>query len=613
MHRLPSAPPSRASRPSPAALLAILLAMTCMAPATPASAQMRAPEPRRPAPDLPDDVLLGLRIAVTLSETIGLVENEEWRTRLDRIGYRVAAVAGDTEHPYSFDILDLPEPNALALPGGFIFVTRGMFEIELTDAELAHLIGHEISHVRREHFQRAAQLNGLLSLVNTALLVGILVGAEPGGSRERVARMDDPGRREWSVGVTGRDALLQGASLFGNVLSALFARSYSRKLEFEADETGQRLATRAGFESAAGPGLLETLHQRSYEGHHFGYWRTHPYFDDRVRRARTLAHQLAPDPTPADDRAYRERWALFFAQAAEMFPGDREAIYLYDRALRCARPGLATLSGSLEMARFKQRRAERQHPLRRPYEALIAAYQEILDHEPLAPSDSAALDAARRALEQLQRQRQAALSDYLEIIDRDDAATDLLERFIDNYPDHPRAGAVSLRLVEHYRLSDRPSGAIDHLERLAGREGRAEWADSARAAMLALAEELDDPRLCWRLMAVADSAAASLGAVHHRARRRLTELLDGSLSLEQSGGFLRAAPDSPWSERVRGIRDRRAQEAFEAGRVHEGLQRYQDALNAYFAVLAWAPDAPAASQAAEGITRINRLEALEMQ
>lgn len=597
-------------------LVALLLVPAILASTMPASGQMQTRHPASRAPDLPDDVLLGLQIAVTLSETIGLVEDQAWRGRLDRIGYRVAAVADDEETPYSFDILDLPEPNALALPGGFLFVTRGMMEIDLSDDELAHLIGHEISHVRQGHFQRASQLSGLLSLVNTALLIGILVSAEPGTSRERIERMDDPGLKEWSVGVTGRDALIQGVSLFGNVLSALFARSYSRKLEFEADETGQRLATRAGFDPSGGPGLLETLHDRSYDRHHLGYWRTHPYFDDRIVRARALAQRLSPSSAPRDDSAYREHWALFFAEAAQDFPGDREAVYLYERALRCAQAGLATLTGGLEMVRFKKRREERQHELRRGYQTLITAYDEIIARAEQESPDWSSLGAARSEREEIIRQKAKALPDYIEVLDGENVATDMLERFVENYPTHPRVFEVTYRLAEHYRLTDRPAAAIDALARLQPSEARVDsvgWADSTRTAMIDLVTELGDLALCRHLMLRGETAGAGDTAVAAAAQARIEELVEREISLEEAGRYLRDHPESPWSERIRQQSDLRAREAFQAGRVHEGLQRYQDALDAYFSVVAWAPDAGAADEAAEAIERINRLETLDLR
>lgn len=610
----------------PAVLLLLLIAL--LLPWA-AQAQQRPPEARPQQSNLPEDVLLGLRFAVMLSETVGLVENDEWRERVSRIGYQVASASEDPDIPYSFDILDLPDPNAMALPGGFIFVTRGMMEIDLSDDELAHLLGHEITHVRNGHFQRAARVNSLLSIVQTALMIGILVGVPNDAvAGERIDRMDDPGLREWSVGVTGKDALVQGTALFGNVLQALYARSYSRKLEFEADDWGNRIAVRAGFSPAAGPAFLQRLHERSFEGQHFGYWRTHPYFDERLARAQARAVRLTPPAEPPDDSEYRERWALFFARAAEHFPGEKEAFCLYERALRCERSGLASLPGALEMARFKKRRESRKHVLLHRSGPLIESYDALIARAQQSDPEWEELSTARDERSALEQQRQQLLSDYLEVVDQEDSSTRFLEGFVENYPEHPRVAEMTYRLGSHYLLSDRAEAAVDLLEPVlrdradtppgsdpqSDTDTQSAWTDSARVTLLAAVSELDQLSTCYRLIRewgnpnakdTANSHDVEIGAA---AERRMEQLASADISLDRGGRFLQRYPATPWSERVRDKVYEQARKTFLDGRIHEGLHRYQDALDAYFSVLAFSGDSPIAEQAAEGIERINALE-----
>jgi len=556
---------------------------------------------------LPDDVAQGLEIAMSLATSIGTVDTLDWAARLNDLGYRIASVSGDDATPYSFAILNLDEPNALALPGGFIFVTRAMLEMELTNDELAHLLGHEINHVRQHHFERAARLGAIMSLARAAVTMGLLMSSRDRQlSTERAEVSPDPGLRSWAYGMTGSEALLQASALFGSVLQALFERGYSRGLEFEADETGARLAARAGFDPDAGVTLLEKLHARSYEGHRYSYWRTHPYFAERVRRARVRsAHQRASAKVP-DDSAYRERTALFFASAAQRLHEEDQALFLYRRALACEPQRLASHATALALARFKSRREANQPPLRRAYGSLVAAYDSLIA---IAERDDPAwseLPAAREERRQLQRERDDEHSAYLKAIAQRDAPTEILEHFVENYPDDARYDEASYALGVHEALTGKAPAAVERLLGLAAEGGA--WADSARLGLLQAIPELKEMAPCCRLLD--DSlrvGADSLGVrIRAAARQRMDDLVEADFSLEEGSRFLATCPDSPWTARVREKLASKAETAYRNGRVHEGLHQYQEALDAYYEVLAYAPESTSAAEAQAAIDRIHR-------
>ena len=72
---------------------------------------------------------------------------------MNRVGRWVASQTSRPELPWTFGVIDTPEVNAFAAPGGFILVTRGMYELVTSDAELAAVLGHEINHcVERDHY-----------------------------------------------------------------------------------------------------------------------------------------------------------------------------------------------------------------------------------------------------------------------------------------------------------------------------------------------------------------------------------------------------------------------------------------------------------------------------
>ena len=587
-------------------IVALFLAFLMLPHAGAQYGRPNGPE-RRVANPLRDDIQLGLEIATMIVNTVGLCENEEWEARIQSIGYRIANVTGDRERLFNFQILDLPEPNAMALPGGFLFITRGMFDLGITDDELGHLIGHEVAHVDREHFTRAMKVNTILSVLQTALMAGILFGIPGAYGNQQVEVADDPGQKTWSVGMSGKGALLQGSSLFGGVVRALFERGYSRKLEFEADDMGSRLAQMAGFDPAGGPGLLARLGEHSYEGYGYSYWRTHPFFEDRIARAYARADRQTQAREIPDDTAYRQDLALQTLKALDRVPNEHQARYLSRAALQAEPDRIVSLPLAFEMVRFKDTLEQREHPLKRRYGSILAGYDSLLAHANRAAPGWPDLKAAERARHALADDIAGLLDDYTEVLGADDSSTDFLQGFLSNYPTHERAPEATCLLALHYQLSQRPAHSIEVLDTFLTDQGEGIWADSARTILAAAISELEDLTACADLIEAPLLTTPALIAAAHA---RMDSLIAEDIPLKMGSEFLRGHPDGPWSAQVRAKLWNRANELHEDGRIQEGLHRYQDALNAYFAILALAPDSPAADLADGSIRRIQMLEAI---
>src|SRR5262245_10637639 len=88
-----------------------------------------------------------LKAAMEALEHYGTYDNPAALKRVSDIAYRLAAQSDFDQFPFTFYLVDMPEPNAFALPGGQIFVTRGMLDLGLTDDMLGCLLGHELAHV----------------------------------------------------------------------------------------------------------------------------------------------------------------------------------------------------------------------------------------------------------------------------------------------------------------------------------------------------------------------------------------------------------------------------------------------------------------------------------
>ena len=97
------------------------------------------------------EMKLGREQAEIVEEQTGLLDNDRFTPYLKELGERLVAESPRKDIRYRFHVVDKVEPNAFALPGGYVYVTRGMLPLMNSEDELAGLVGHEISHVAARH------------------------------------------------------------------------------------------------------------------------------------------------------------------------------------------------------------------------------------------------------------------------------------------------------------------------------------------------------------------------------------------------------------------------------------------------------------------------------
>jgi Zn-dependent protease with chaperone function len=188
------------------------------------------------------DVELGREAADEVRKQYPIIENEQITRYLAKLGNRlVAASPGELKDPafvYSFTPVNLKEINAFALPGGPMFVHRGMFDAAAAEGEVVGVMAHEISHVLLRHGTANASKaqNPWLQLGQIA---GVLGGAVVGGA--------------------AGSAIAQG-SQFG--LGTLLLR-YSRDFEKQADLLGSQIMARAGYDPRALARMFETIEKET--------------------------------------------------------------------------------------------------------------------------------------------------------------------------------------------------------------------------------------------------------------------------------------------------------------------------------------------------------------
>jgi predicted Zn-dependent protease len=177
----------------------------------------------------------------------------------------------------------MPEPNAFALPGGYVYVSRGLLSLANDEDELANVIGHEIGHVAARHAaQRETRQMGVGVLTTVGTLAAAILGGVPGA---------------------------QMVGQLGQVAGAGLIASYGRDQERQADEVGQELAARSGWDPDGMAEFLATLGRdevvRSGAERRPTFLDSHPQPAERSATARTRAEGLprAPAFSVARDRA----------------------------------------------------------------------------------------------------------------------------------------------------------------------------------------------------------------------------------------------------------------------------------------------------------------------
>ena len=172
--------------------------------------------------------------------------------------------------PFTFRVLDSPVVNAFALPGGFVYVTRGLLAYVENEAQLAVVLGHEIGHVLARHSSQQAQRAqlGQLGVVGAAVLGGVLGGSRGGQIAEGIAQ-------------------------YGGAGAQLLLLRYGRDAERESDQAGVAYAEFAGYDAAQGARFFRALKRITEEGGQSipSFLSTHPDPGEREQTILQLAAQ----------------------------------------------------------------------------------------------------------------------------------------------------------------------------------------------------------------------------------------------------------------------------------------------------------------------------------
>jgi len=209
----------------------------------------------------------------------GLYDNPTLQAYVHRVGQRLVVNSDDAGSPFTFTVIDSPDINAFALPGGFVYINRGLLAYLESEAELAGVLAHEIAHVTAGHH-----------------------------SEQQVAGVTNKVVATTAYILTGSGGLANASNMYGTELVS----GYGREMELEADGLGAQYMHASGYNPDA---LLEVIgvlkSQEQYQrvnaksggkkvATYHGLYSTHPRNDQRLKKVISTASELDGGAQPDD-------------------------------------------------------------------------------------------------------------------------------------------------------------------------------------------------------------------------------------------------------------------------------------------------------------------------
>ncbi len=215
---------------------------------------------------------LGKKVLIEIEKTGEIVRDQTLQAFVEKLGYSLVDQVGPTPFEFKFYVIRGLDPNAFAIPGGYVFVTTGLLVLSESQQEIAGVLSHEIAHVTHRHVAQMIERSKRLSIASmVAMLAAMLAGGGGAGSQA-------------------------GAAMAMATAEAL-ALKYTREMETDADQTSLQYLIKAGYD----PNGIITFLNRIYKisltmmPNIPPYLLTHPAVENRISLLENLL-QMAPKP-----------------------------------------------------------------------------------------------------------------------------------------------------------------------------------------------------------------------------------------------------------------------------------------------------------------------------
>lgn len=281
------------------ALTVVVTTVACQSPSTkPTEAETKlSPAEQKLFDDYKAEIEIGRSMAGRLMSFYGTYGDKKMIGYVNQVGNYVAGYGDYPERRYMFAILNSDAVNAFACPGGYILVTLGTLRRAKNEAELGAILGHEVTHVGKQHM-----LNTLKDMNDDQLQKTAAEGDKSKDLPEsiRIRQRPKPEQSSANAALTKFLKSTSGAGL--GVLQAakagmslIMEKGLSPKLEYEADQEGVKYAIRAGYDPRGLHAFLDRLEKEKKAKHELGksvLEKTHPSLEDRKTKIASLLKEM---------------------------------------------------------------------------------------------------------------------------------------------------------------------------------------------------------------------------------------------------------------------------------------------------------------------------------
>jgi predicted Zn-dependent protease len=307
-----------------------------------------------------------------------VVDDPQITEYINDIGHRISAHANDGDHKFTFFVIDDPNINAFALPGGYIGIHTGLLEATRSEDELAGVLAHEVAHVTQRHIARAIHAGSRQSILSTAIMLGaILAGAAVGAS---------------SDAMQGAIAVAQGTAAQQQI-------NFTRSNEYEADRVGISALAEAGFDPQGMASFFEVISRGGGAPEYRvpEFLRTHPVTTARIAEARGRARDYSAVHT-SDTVNYGVARSRLIVQRMET---SEEAVRYFERE------AYENQSAAERYGRaVAYMRAGRNQEANRIFEELVDNDQEVIAYHIGLAQSELALERNRNAAASFERAKE---------------------------------------------------------------------------------------------------------------------------------------------------------------------------------------------------------------
>lgn len=209
-------------------------------------------------PSREEEIAIGRQVTGSLLGAAPLVNDDGLQRYVNQVGRWVASQSERADLPWKFGVMDSADINAFAAPGGYILITKGLYQQLQSESQLAGVLAHEVAHVVKKHQLKVMQKQALLD-----------AGAN------------------WLKEKVSKNKITQKALSTGAEISA---RNLDKSAEYEADSMGLVLAARAGYEPYGLAEVLQNMSQISKNDNSVSLlFKTHPHPDERLTQLGLLS------------------------------------------------------------------------------------------------------------------------------------------------------------------------------------------------------------------------------------------------------------------------------------------------------------------------------------